>query len=735
MELKKIFKTIINYIIAILSTIWAFFKSLFSTKKKNINERKKEINGVPLSNKPKIKISDDAGSFNTPESRNDNVITTNELKEMVTEEIIKLESEKEQVLNNSIPLNVEEAAKEILPIINEKIKKESVKDTQELKSLIREEAVKQIKTEPVMDEKLKETHKQVFEEPKKIDSINYKKVPLKDNFVLEFYDGTYALGDRFDHILTPKFKAQIVDYKDNYIKVFYQDKYYVYDFKGNLVTRDGFKDIKLYDSFYAVILNEYLLDIREYLNPNFKLSSPIPLDRMRFKTDYEIKKYISEYKIKVKSSNKVYRADTSGNIFNREIVEEPIKEESVPNPIINVPTSISPIIDTPNVEALNTPDTLFVPVEILESKKVIEENEPIISDNSTALEISVVQVPSISEERQNTENQTQEIKDSKEVETKKVKEESSEKKDNKLNEQEMYKDIELMADVVHKKSEIIISEIKKELEKEEIEDKNYDKLEQELDELLIEIDNKKRKTTNKNDLQKLNNLELRVQNIKNNLNTQKNIDLAQEKEHLESGIHTSEIYGLKMELENVYVSNKQDLNNYALQNIGDLNLLNPNDAKNIEKVLLKNELKKARNVAKISNLVLPFIRNRYFRLFVSGMLVKSHLKVYESILKRKNIEYRESNLNNMRNGNIALNGALSLTVRNINRLNYLDEATKRNFPEMEQDQEYLLYVSELKNSLTHQEEKILKKKKVINKYNLIRTGPVRELKRKRDKND
>lgn len=721
MKLKKIFKMILNYIIVILSAIWSFFKDLFSTKKKNINERKKEINGVSLSNKTKIKISDDVGNFNTPESRNANVITTNELKKMVVEEIIKLESEKEQVLNDSTPLNVEEASEEILPIIKEEIKKENVQDTQELKSLIRDEAVKQIKMEQVMEEKLKEAHKQVSEEPKNTNDINYKKIPLKDNFILEFNDGTYALGDRFDHILTSKFKAQIVDYKDNYIKVFYQDKYYVYDFKGNLVTRDGFKDIKLYDSFYAVILNEYLLDIREYLNPNFKLSSPIPLDRMRFKTDYEIKKYISEYKIKVKSSNKVYRADTSGNILNRESVEEPIKEESLPNPIINVPTSVAPIIDTP--------DTLFVPVEILESEKVIEENEPIISDNLTAPEISVVQMPSISEERQPPKTQTQEIKDLIEVETKKVKEESLEKKENNTHEQETNKDIELMVDVVHKKSEIIISEIKTEIEKEEIEDKNYDKLEQELDELLLEIDNKKRKTTNKNDLQKLNSLEVRVQSIKNNLIVQKSNDLAQEKEHLESGIHTSEIYGLKMELENVYVSNKQDLNNYALQNIEDLNLLNPNDAKNIEKVLLKNELKKARNVAKISNLILPFIRNRYFRLFVSGMLVKSHLKVYESILKRKNIEYRESNLNNMRNGNIALNGALSLTVRNINRLNYLDEATKRNFPEMEQDQEYLLYVNELKNSLTHQEEKILKKKKVINKYNLVRTGPVRELKK------
>jgi len=155
------------------------------------------------------------------------------------------------------------------------------------------------------------------------------------------------------------------------------------------------------------------------------------------------------------------------------------------------------------------------------------------------------------------------------------------------------------------------------------------------------------------------------------------------------------------------------------------------EANRIEKELLKKELKKAGKIAKVSNVLsaLPFLRNKYFRLFASGMLVKTHLKIYENILKRKNIEYRNSNFNNMVNGHTALNGALSLTVRNVNRLDALVEATKHKFPEMNYDLEYNESVSNLKNSLLTEQEKMLKKKKIIAKYNLAKKAIVRERKK------
>ena len=83
----------------------------------------------------------------------------------------------------------------------------------------------------------------------------------------------------------------------------------------------------------------------------------------------------------------------------------------------------------------------------------------------------------------------------------------------------------------------------------------------------------------------------------------------------------------------------------------------------------------------------------------------------------------------MRYGHTALNGALSLTVRNLNKLEFLNQATIEKFPEMAIDPEYSTYVNELKNSLVTQEQRILKKKKAINKYNLVNTGPVRQLKK------
>jgi len=691
--MKKLFDIIKKFCLIIWSFIWGLF-----SKDKKQNERKDNGKRENIE-KVKIKIIDNSGYSNndTEKSPQNVIITESEVKKLIKEKYQENINNKEEF----VPLEMEN---EILSQVKNDVQKEIIKTYEKLESRINEQVKEKI---------VKPTNTN--------DNYYLKRTPLKENFVVLFKDNTYGLVDKFDNLLSVKFKAPIVDYMDNYLKVYCDNKYYVYDFKGNILTKEGFKDIRLFEDFYAVINNDYLLDVREYNAPNFKLSHPIALDKMRYQSDYEIKKYISEYKIKIKSRNEVYHADTKGII-----IESKPEEIKTDVDTINAPTMLNPFQE----------DTSINDINIIQNNKthdiVNEVNEPIlrVKPNDVAIDFEndlkkeVIENSAIKEEtpifessnlvNNNTNN----------------KEETLNEKEQSLREENTPEVIQLAVSI-KKDMDIITSNSINEANKEELEDKNYEVLEEEVNQILDIITIKKKKIKNSLDLKKLDDLEVRALTLKNNLDSKKNNDIIKEKEYLETSIHTSDLYNLQSEIKNIHLRNKESLKEYSLQNIEDLNILGREEASKVEKELLKKELKKAGRIAKISNVLnlFPFVRNRYFKNFASGMMVKTHLKIYEDILKRKNTQYRESNFNNMINGHTALNGALSLTIRNINRLSALEEATKNKFPEMATDPEYIDSVNYLKNSLLSEEEKMLKKKSAINKYNLYNKARVRELKK------
>ena len=87
-------------------------------------------------------------------------------------------------------------------------------------------------------------------------------------------------------------------------------------------------------------------------------------------------------------------------------------------------------------------------------------------------------------------------------------------------------------------------------------------------------------------------------------------------------------------------------------------------------------------------------------------------------------------LEHIKKGSIALEEALNLTTANISYLNNLEQNILSKYPELSLDQEYLSYINKLKYSLIQTEKKILKKKKIIEKYNLKYKFKTRKLKKK-----
>ena len=152
----------------------------------------------------------------------------------------------------------------------------------------------------------------------------------------------------------------------------------------------------------------------------------------------------------------------------------------------------------------------------------------------------------------------------------------------------------------------------------------------------------------------------------------------------------------------------------------------------IEKELIKLKIKKACKTLELpSILLLPFIRNKYFFYFTAGLFVSNHLNFLNLILRHKTSNFTKPELEEIRRGNDALNESLNLTNNNIAYLSYLENDIRTKYPELSYDEEYLIYINRLKYNLIKNQEKLLKKKKMIEKYNLKYQVKVRKLKNKK----
>ena len=192
-----------------------------------------------------------------------------------------------------------------------------------------------------------------------------------------------------------------------------------------------------------------------------------------------------------------------------------------------------------------------------------------------------------------------------------------------------------------------------------------------------------------------------------------------------------ELSTLEQELKNQYLEHLIDLNEKLLTKVEDLENLSKEQITKIEKELIKLKIKKAcKSLELPSLLLLPFIRNRYFFGFTAALFIYNHLNFLNSILRHKSIMYEDSRLAYIKKGSDALEEALKLTTNNLIYLTTLEEEILSKYPELSLDEEYLTYMNKLKYTLIMNQERTLKKKKMIKKYNLKYQVKVRKLKKK-----
>ena len=124
------------------------------------------------------------------------------------------------------------------------------------------------------------------------------------------------------------------------------------------------------------------------------------------------------------------------------------------------------------------------------------------------------------------------------------------------------------------------------------------------------------------------------------------------------------------------------------------------------------------------------MHNRYFLMFTLSIFINNHLNILDHLLKHQSAFYTLPELEHIKKGSDALEDALNETKENLSYLNYLEKNILSKYPELAVDEEYLLYINKLRFNLLKNEEKMLKKKKMIQKYNLKYQIKIRKLKNK-----
>lgn len=265
----------------------------------------------------------------------------------------------------------------------------------------------------------------------------------------------------------------------------------------------------------------------------------------------------------------------------------------------------------------------------------------------------------------------------------------------------------------------VVQDAKKEKDKEEFEDKNYEALSSEIDQTIEKIENflllNEKNLTDKQKLQlknEMNNLE----SIKNNIEKQKAADIRVEEHKLDESILQSELNGLKERLNEMKYEEKIELQEQGLQKYEDLEKKTLAQSKDIEKKLLKKKVKKASRAAAISSLfAIPFVHNPYFLMFTTGVFVKASLLGMHSTLAHKEIT-SEVDLNGIQKGRDALERSLDQLVDNINHLDYVAQRSLSKHPELAKDKEYMSHISTLRDRMTKNYDKLIRKQHTIDKH-------------------
>lgn len=266
-------------------------------------------------------------------------------------------------------------------------------------------------------------------------------------------------------------------------------------------------------------------------------------------------------------------------------------------------------------------------------------------------------------------------------------------------------------------------ETQTEILKTELEDKEYEKIEQRIEILLAFLDKEKNKEQPESSKIKIALEEQKLMNLKKSLEQDKTKTMENEKIALNEKIGIKELNGLEKEIQKLYLNDVVKQANY-------LEHYSYEKQEEIKRMLITINLKKACKWSRFPLLFsLPFVRNKFFYFFTGSVLFSHHLNIYSRLLNNQKIETLEENLSEIEVGAQALEGAVDKTNQNLVLLDELVRESLIKYPELKTNKEFRRYEKRIKENLMHTHQKLERKKTTIDKYHLKSENLIRKLKK------
>lgn len=356
---------------------------------------------------------------------------------------------------------------------------------------------------------------------------------------------------------------------------------------------------------------------------------------------------------------------------------------------------------------------------IIEQEKLQET----ILQKETEEEIKVLET-----KKESTEENLQNEDIQMEVEKTKNEEKQEVKEETKKEEKESNYYFQKLIDEVSFK----IRELKDLLEKEELTIEDYDYIEENIGELtsvletykiLNKLDNLEQEKIN----EQLNN----VHELKESLENTRKEDYKKEESIQNETMKQEEINRVNSLLQEVYSENDKDLSAFSLSSIDDLNNKTEEEIKKLEKELLKVKLRKAAKVLEPSFLVsLPFIRNKYFLYFTTGIFLHNHLGIINSLYERKKASFRPVNISPLMKASEALSNSISITEDNLIKVREIKEKYVDRYPELKYDEDFNKSINKMETKLKSNYTKYVNKENRLKRIKKRSTKINKNIKKK-----
>ncbi len=388
---------------------------------------------------------------------------------------------------------------------------------------------------------------------------------------------------------------------------------------------------------------------------------------------------------------------------------------------------------SPNDEVKPTQEELDLKDEELEiTKEDKKETPPTKEEIKQEQEIEELQ-KEVTEDKEKTVEELESLKEKVEQKIEELKQEKKKEEQKETKKEEQVKELKIDSEIVDVSmaTTALLDEGEKEISKEDFEERDYDKIERQIDKMLDDITNTMLKygdTLTPKQKEKLKKEEAKLREAKENLYSQKDKDIEIERRQLNDDILEVEKEGLQKELKKIHEENEREVSPEFLRKISTLEGMTQEQVANIDKKILLSRFRKANLILEMSSiLALPFVRNKYFFAFTVGMIVDNHFNFINAFFRRRINAYEPADLESIKRGQDALNGALDITYKNIVELDYLEQQALSKYPELAYDPRYVSQVTSLRTNLTRKYNKLMKKNETMEKYRLKTQKQVKKL--------